>query len=84
MVWEYAVTSAIFPDGDIFTANISRVASQGDYAGAGYNDYGPFTCWANYVTNLYKWAANTCTEVYDCNHSQGKTTSLMLATVQQP
>jgi hypothetical protein len=79
-VWEYAVTSATFPDGDTFTANISGVASQGDYA---YNDYGPFTCWSNYVPNLYKWAANTCTEVYDCNHSPGKTAFLILASFQQ-
>ena len=82
-VWEDAVTSATFQDGDTFTANISGVASQGDYAGTGYNDYGPFTCWANYVTNLYKWAANTCTEVYDCNHSPGKTAFLILASFQQ-
>jgi hypothetical protein len=82
-VWEDAVTSATFGDGDTFTANISGVVSQGDYAGAGYNDYGPFTCWANYVTNLYKWAADTCTEVYDCNHSPGKTAFLILASFQQ-
>jgi hypothetical protein len=82
-VWEDAVTSATFGDGDVFTANISGVVSQGDYAGNGYNDYGPFTCWANYVTNLYKWGANTCTEVYDCNHSPGKTAFLILASFQQ-
>jgi hypothetical protein len=82
-VWEDGLTSAIFADGDTFTANITAVVPQGAYAGPGENDYGPFTCWSNYVANLYKWAANTCTEIYDCNHSAapGSVVFLILACV---
>jgi hypothetical protein len=83
-VWEDGLTSALFDDGVTFTSNITAIVSQGDYAGPGKNDYGPFTCWSNYVANLYKWAANTCTEIYDCNHSAapGSTVFLILIYVQ--
>jgi hypothetical protein len=72
--------SATFPDGDIFTVNIPAVVSQGQYAGPGNNNYGPFTCWYNWNASLYHWGGNTCDEVYDCNHQAAPITSQASAT----
>ena len=60
--------SATFDSGVTFTANITTVVAQGQYAGTGENDYGSFTCWYNSTSNLYHWGNATCDEVYDCNH----------------
>jgi len=66
--WEAGVTSAVFKDGNTFTANINpSPVIQGGYAGPGKNDYGLFACWANRWEKLYSVEGVTCTGIYDCN-----------------
>lgn len=66
--WEAGVTSAVFKDGNTFTANINpSPVVQGGYAGPGKNDYGLFACWANRWEKLYSMEGVTCTGIYDCN-----------------
>jgi hypothetical protein len=78
-VWEKGITSATFQDSDVFTANITAPVPQGEYAGTGQNNYGPFTCWDNYVPNLYKRNGDICTEIYDCNHSAAPSKLILLS-----
>lgn len=60
--------SATFPDGTVFTANISATIKS-DFAGVGSNGFGSFDCWKYDRAALYKWYNGmTCDAVYDCNH----------------
>jgi len=76
-VWENAVTSGKFDDGNVFTATIGPPVGEGEFAWTGKASQGVFSCWGKYRKNLYKWAEHLCTGVYDCNrkctgiHHQG-------------
>jgi len=65
--------SATFPDGVIFTANISAASTQGEFAGTASNGYNPpFNCWKFDKKALYNWYSGvTCDATYDCNHQNG-------------
>jgi hypothetical protein len=68
-VWEgTGAVSATFQDGDVFTVTIPHPVPNSAYAGAGSNNYGPFSCWYNYKPNVYNWGGNSCDMIYDCNH----------------
>jgi len=65
--------SATFPDGVIFTANISAARLEGEFAGTASNGFNPpFNCWKFDKKALYTWYnAVTCDATYDCNHQNG-------------
>jgi hypothetical protein len=64
--------SATFPDGAIFTANLTETNQEGAFAGAGNNGFGSFNCWKYFAKNMYTWYGGVlCNAVYDCNHQSG-------------
>jgi hypothetical protein len=68
-IWEGGEVSGKFSDGNRFISNIPGPVSEGTCAGTGKNDYGSFYCHKASRSNLYTSGGNTCSAIYDCNHS---------------
>jgi hypothetical protein len=61
--------SAIFPDGNVFSANIPKdVAIQGAYVGEGKNNAGQFSCWRSFRPDTYSHENVRCSGIYECDH----------------
>jgi hypothetical protein len=69
-LWVNANTSGLFTDtGVVFRATLGPRVDEGQFAGTGENGYGNFSCYQNYVKDLYIYAQTTCSQVYLCDHS---------------
>ncbi|KAH9908977.1 hypothetical protein F4778DRAFT_206522 [Xylariomycetidae sp. FL2044] len=71
--WTDGTFHAKFDTGVIFSATLAPETTEGDYAGAGNNGYGIFSCWQRTQENLYSHANKDCSMVYDCDHSPSPT-----------
>lgn len=70
-LWVNANTSGLFTDtGVVFRATLGPRVDEGQFAGTGENGYGNFSCYQNYVKDLYIYAKTTCSQVYLCDHSK--------------
>jgi hypothetical protein len=73
-LWVNANTSGLFTDtGVTFRANLGPRVEEGQFAGTGDNGYGNFSCYQQFVAQLYKYGGSggtTCNQVYLCDHSK--------------
>lgn len=69
-LWVNGNTSALFTGtATTFTATLGPRVDEGEYAGTGNNGYGTFSCYQRYYKDRYTWEKTTCSQVYDCDHS---------------
>lgn len=69
-LWVNTNTSGLFTDtGVVFRATLGPRVEEGQFAGTGENGYGNFSCYQNYVKDLYIYEKTTCSQVYLCDHS---------------
>ncbi|KAH6847206.1 hypothetical protein B0I37DRAFT_397483 [Chaetomium sp. MPI-CAGE-AT-0009] len=70
-LWVNTNTSGLFTDtGVVFRATLGPRVEEGQFAGTGENGYGNFSCYQNYVKDLYTYdSSTTCSQVYLCDHS---------------
>jgi hypothetical protein len=69
-LWVNTNTSGLFTDtGVVFRATLGPRVEEGQFAGTGENGYGNFSCYQNYVKDLYTYETTTCSQVYLCDHS---------------
>ncbi|KAH6623692.1 hypothetical protein F5144DRAFT_595815 [Chaetomium tenue] len=69
-LWVNTNTSGLFTDtGVVFRATLGPRVDEGQFAGTGENGYGNFSCYQNYVKDLYIYEKTTCSQVYLCDHS---------------
>ncbi|KAL2133518.1 hypothetical protein VTI74DRAFT_2244 [Chaetomium olivicolor] len=76
-LWVNRNTSALFTITAItFTAVLGPRVEEGQFAGRGYNGYPePFSCYQKYVKDRYTYETTTCSQVYDCDHSDPPSSS---------
>ncbi len=69
-LWVNTNTTGLFTDTGIsFTSVLGPRVDDGQYAGVGYNGYANFTCYQQYVKELYIYDNTVCSQVYMCDHS---------------
>lgn len=75
-IWEETTTTAKFGDDVSFSARISGVVGEGEFAGTGKNNFVDFACWKRFKRNLFNWDDDTCTGIYECTHEPRPVSSL--------
>ncbi|KAH6615530.1 hypothetical protein B0J18DRAFT_282392 [Chaetomium sp. MPI-SDFR-AT-0129] len=70
-LWVNANTTGLFTTTSVkFTANLGPRVEEGQFAGTGNNGYGNFSCYQQYIAELYTYENTKCSQVYQCDHSK--------------
>lgn len=79
-LWVNANTTGLFTTTSVqFTANLGPRVDDGQFAGTGNNGYGNFSCYQQYIAELYTYENTKCSQVYQCDHSKPSGTISLFA-----